>query len=231
MKFKRIDMDTVRCLITEEELWENGLEIEDFLQNGKKAEEFFRQVIAQASEEVGYKIKGGNIAIQVSVLPDHRLALTFSEKQDTGILSMLENLKAAVEKLSNKTRASEQNEEDAGESVKQETTKDGSAAQILGQGKKRYELCFETLDLVERYCKAVSFELPIRTSLYKLERDQLYFLLMERDGMSDKQLCRLLGASLDFVNGIYAQDSVDSYIREQGSVLIEEHAVEVLQNL
>ena len=45
------------------------------------------------------KVQGGNITIQVAVLPEHTLALYFSEKPELGISNMLENLKSAVESL------------------------------------------------------------------------------------------------------------------------------------
>ena len=48
MKFKRIDTETVRCLISEEELSENGLVLDDFFNNKGKTEEFVRRVIAMA---------------------------------------------------------------------------------------------------------------------------------------------------------------------------------------
>lgn len=99
MRFKRIDVDTVRCIISEEELMENGLEVDDFLQNDGRTESFLRKIISMAEEEVGYKVQGGNITIQVAVLPEHTLALTFSEKPELGISNMLENLKSAVESL------------------------------------------------------------------------------------------------------------------------------------
>ena len=61
MRFKRIDVDTVRCIISEEELMENGLEVDDFLQNDGRTESFLRKIISMAEEEVGYKVQGGNI--------------------------------------------------------------------------------------------------------------------------------------------------------------------------
>ena len=59
MKFKRIDTETVRCLISEEELSENGLVLDDFFNNKGKTEEFVRRVIAMAEQEVDYRVQGG----------------------------------------------------------------------------------------------------------------------------------------------------------------------------
>ena len=46
MRFKRIDEETVRCLISESELNENGLELEDFLNNKGKTEDFLKKIIS-----------------------------------------------------------------------------------------------------------------------------------------------------------------------------------------
>ena len=44
MRFKRISTDTVRCIITQDELRENGLEMDDFLSNNGKTEDFLRKM-------------------------------------------------------------------------------------------------------------------------------------------------------------------------------------------
>ena len=56
MRFKRISTDTVRCIVTQDELKENGLEMDDFLSNDGKTEEFLRKMIALAEQEVGFKL-------------------------------------------------------------------------------------------------------------------------------------------------------------------------------
>ena len=91
MRFKRINMDTVRCIVSETELIENGLQMDDFLQNDGKTEDFLRKIVSMAEEEVGFKVQGGPLSVQVAVLPEHLLALTFSERPDSNILNILQN--------------------------------------------------------------------------------------------------------------------------------------------
>ena len=45
MRFKRISTDTVRCIVTEDELEANGLAMDDFLSNDGRTEEFLRKMI------------------------------------------------------------------------------------------------------------------------------------------------------------------------------------------
>lgn len=230
MKFKRINVDTIRCLISEEELWENGLEVEDFLQNDSKTEEFLRKIITLAAQEVGYKIKGGNLSIQVSVLPDHVLALTFSEKQDVGIMNMLEYLKHAVESLSQNVKEEVQNLEGR-DSQAGGDAQTAEMEQLQVGSRTDYQLCYDSLDAFEAYCKSVVVEVPIENSLYKLEPENAYFLLLKKESMTDKQLCRLLGASLEFASGIYSNDAIGAFIREHGVELIAKEAIQRMQEL
>ena len=101
MRFKRISTDTVRCIVTQDELKENGLEMDDFLSNNGRTEEFLRKMITLAEQEVGFKVQGGPLTIQVAVLPENKLALTFSEKQAGNLMEILEGLRSAMSNLSN----------------------------------------------------------------------------------------------------------------------------------
>ncbi|MDE7062264.1 MAG: adaptor protein MecA [Lachnospiraceae bacterium] len=260
MKFKRIDVDTVRCIITEDELGENGLQLEDFLQNDGKTESFLRKLISMAETEVGYKVQGGNVSIQVTVLPEHTLALTFSEKPAYGITDMLANLRAAVENLTRHTPQSGQEDETDRNSRKAEFTEerkddtvqekqpsdrlDSDRAErerensdtqeskdLVLNGRSAYQLRFASLDMAMRYAKGIVLEVPIHTQLYYLEREAAYYLLMERGGMEDKQVCRLLSASLEFSQEIYAHEPTRAFIREHGRCILAEQAVEHLQEL
>lgn len=226
MKFKRIDVDTVRCLISEDELFENGLEVEDFLQSSEKTEDFLRKILSQAAEEVGYRIQGGNISIQVAVLPNHVLALTFSEKPDNGIMNMLDHLKNAVEAISQNVQdMKEKNEDDDAD----KEAKEAQPVKLVSRPK--YQLCFGSLDMVIAYCRGVRLEIPVEAQLYKLASKNSYFLLLKKGDMTDKQICRLLGAALEFSTGVYADSGLQAYIIEHGELLVKENAIFQLQNV
>ena len=226
MKFKRIDVDTVRCLISEEELFENGLEVDDSLQNSEKTEDFLRKILARAAEEVGYRIQGGNISIQVAVLPDHVLALTFSEKPDHGIMNMLDHLKHAVDAISQNV----QERKEASENVVPERNVQEERAMKM-VGRPEYQLSFDSLEQVIQYCRNVLLELPVDSDLYKLEERNVYFLFIKKDQMTDKQICRLLGAALEFATGVYADSGLQAYVKEHGELLIGKNAMFQLQNV
>lgn len=253
MKFKRINVDTVRCLITEEELTQKGLEVEDFLANDGKTESFLREIINKAEEEVGYKVQGGNISVQVSVLPEHVVALTFSEKAGNGIINMLENLKSAVDSLSKNVKQEPANQDlnqGTDEPMMKETGNDsennleeeqpanipimglpGRKECLVKEGRLNYQIQFDSLDTFFAYCNAIQLEMPVENCLYKLQKENSYFLLMKKEPMNDRQLCRLLSASLEFNSGIYSHNGMMAYILEHGECLLPQNAIQKIQEM
>lgn len=235
MKFKRIDVDTVRCLISEDELRENGLNVNDFINNDGKAENFLRRIISMAEQEVGYKVQGGNISIHVAVLPENVVALTFSEKPEQTIVNMLDELKAAVKRLMQAAEGAASAE--TAQTGKQEPAarteeKSGTVAENMAmQSKSSYQLHFLELDSVIAYARGIQPECEIRSSLYYIEKENSYYLIIEKGKMNDKQVCRLLSASLDFAYEIYAHAPIKAYLYEHGKCIIKEHAIERLQEL
>lgn len=233
MKFRRIDVDTVRCIISEDELIENGLEVENFLQNDSKAEAFLRKIISMAEEEVGYKVQGGNVSIQVAVLPEHTVALTFSEKPDAGIANMLAHLKEAVESLTKGASDIVSNgifEKKASDKVKQGAEEQQTKQQPENGGfalkdKNTYQFRFRSLDHVMNYAGGICTEMEAESSLYYLEREDSYYLLLERGNLSDRQLCRLCSTALEFAEAVYALQSIKAYILEHGNCIIKKDAI------
>ena len=81
MEFKRINKDTVTCIITEDDMFEQGIKLEDLFEKKKEAMDFLHEVMKKAEEEVDYKPTGAFMPMQITVLPDHSTGLlTYSTK-------------------------------------------------------------------------------------------------------------------------------------------------------
>ena len=47
MKFRKLDDHKIHCIISQEEMNEKGMRIEDFLDHRDKTEEFLREILAE----------------------------------------------------------------------------------------------------------------------------------------------------------------------------------------
>lgn len=230
MKFKRINVDTVRCIVTETELNENGLEMDDFLQNDSKTEEFLRKIVSMAETEVGFKVQGGPLSVQVAVLPEHSLALTFSERPDNNIMNILQNLKSAVASLSGMSKKSE---EDAEKEAVPEETQPEKDTLVEGFDQRIYILGFRNMDQIITYAKSIVLEEPVVSSVFRLQEHgtTTYYLIIERNGLGDKEICRVIGASIEFMDEASADIHKAAYLAEHGTCVLQKDALEILQKL
>ncbi|WP_026651241.1 adaptor protein MecA [Butyrivibrio proteoclasticus] len=92
MEFKRINKDTVTCIITEDDMDEQGIKLEDLFEKKKEAMDFLHDVMRKAEEEVDYKPTGSFMPMQITVLPDHSISLTLSENASASFGEILKNL-------------------------------------------------------------------------------------------------------------------------------------------
>jgi adapter protein MecA 1/2 len=92
MEFRRINKDTVTCIITEDDMFEQGIKLEDLFEKKKEAMEFLHDVMRKAEEEVDYKPTGTFMPMQITVLPDHSISLTLSENASASFGEILKNL-------------------------------------------------------------------------------------------------------------------------------------------
>ena len=92
MEFKRINKDTVTCIITEDDMFEQGIKLEDLFEKKKEAMDFLHEVMKKAEEEVDYKPTGSFLPLQITVLPDHSISLTLTENASASFGEILKNL-------------------------------------------------------------------------------------------------------------------------------------------
>lgn len=219
MRFKRISTDTVRCIITQDELKANGLEVNDFLSNNGTTEEFLRKMIALAEQEVGFKVQGGPLTIQVAVLPENKLALTFSERQSGNFMELLEGLRSAMNNLS--------------EAVNDK--KKAAETPVELPQKDLYLVEFENLEDLQAFCvglaENIEEQMQMDSELYLLEDEDVYCLILQRGKMDEKQVCRIMSASIEFMDAVSANGGQVAYIREHGKCVLKNRAISQMQRL
>lgn len=221
MRFKRISTDTVRCIVTQDELEANGLAMDDFLSNDGRTEEFLRKMIALAEQETGFKVQGGPMTIQVAVLPENTLALTFSERQGGNLMELLEGLRSAMSNLS--------------EAVNEKARQKSEQASIPVEQKDAYLLEFSDIKFLQAFCASLAADIEARmqmdSELYRLREEGIYGLIVQRGVMSEKEVCQIMAASLEFVAAVSAEENQLAYIKEHGECILEKRAITTLQSI
>ena len=78
MQFRRLNDKTINCIITREDLSENGIRINDLFERRENAVEFLKQVLTRAAREEHISLTEEFTTMRISVLPDQSISLTLS---------------------------------------------------------------------------------------------------------------------------------------------------------
>ncbi len=99
MIFKRIDDENVNCIISESDMQEYDINVDDFLKNSGKAHDFLKTLINRAEEEVDFRASERILSIKMMLLPDNKISIMLSENPETNMnmSDMFEHLKDIAE--------------------------------------------------------------------------------------------------------------------------------------
>lgn len=219
MKYKKINEATVQCIVTAEDMLEYGLTLSDIFERNEKGEEFLRDIIERAHDEVGYRISGDNIAMQITPMQNQGLVVTFTNEGPAVFRDILQHLREVLQGVSAELGRTD------------ETGLQGAARDRLGQefDDDRRMFVFAALHQVMQYTASVPSKLSVKSCLYKA--DEAYYLVIERGRLSYRMFNKISAQAVEFGNIIAVSDERMQYLKEHGECLIESRAVSRLRRI
>lgn len=233
MKFEKMDNGTLRCTLTQDDLDQNGIDLDDFFSNTKDARDFLEKLIRIAEEEVGFRVNGNMMSIQAAIMSEDEIVLTFSDSNVNGS-ELIEHLKSMfgvpveVEKEAVTTLPEEHvnvleelgtETDEADESIESEA------------GGYVYILTFVSFSSVRNFCRILPENKDTQSRLYYLHKDNQYFLWADLNNSTKKYVYEFVAASMEYAKHI-EKDSVRSrYLEEHGKMILRERALETLAQL
>lgn len=219
MKYKKINDATVQCIITQEDMMEYGLTLTDIFERNEKGEEFLRDVIERAHDEVGYQINNGNIAMQITPLKDKGLVVTFTDESPAAFKDILQHLKEVLQDVSLELSHQDETEQHAKTAV-------WSAEQY---DESRRMFVFASLHQVMQYTAAIPNNYSVKSHLYK--EGGAYYLVLEKNRLSYKVFNKISAQAVEFGNLIAVSEERMLYLEEHGECLIRDRAVSKLRKI
>ena len=219
MEFQRVGQHTVKCLISEEEIYALGYSIEEIMSNGERTQEFMNYIFDMAEQEFQMKFDMGVKTVRADFLPDHTISLTFSEHPASG--DMMEHLKDIVNGLLNSVP--EEKWKELKEQSANEAEVDAEAIHVV------VLLKFKDLDTAARFAKHMSFKKMPPSSLYKHSGG--YYIIMDLSHMTETEVKALSMLTDEYVTDIEAGSQRAAFIEEHGECIIGKNAVEMLAQL
>ncbi len=219
-----MDDKTVKCFLSNEELEEYEIDYKDFVMRSEKAREVVQEIMEHASEEVGYRPPRFAFDLQIMMVPEQGLVLTFSErepdiKDGEHIMECLKEMKRILQKTKETVGQSATAEQGSGETTPQKQE---------AVAKPEYAVfVFSNIRNVMNYAAGLPSNLRVNSELYKM--DDWYYLYLEKGHASYERYSRACIQALEYAALYTAEESRVRQLREHGSCLIAEKAIRKLR--
>ncbi len=227
MKIKRVGKHAIRCILSAEEMWESGMQVDDFIQDKDKTEEFIRDIVEKAHEEIGFECTGEAFSVQISLMADSSVVLMISN-EDPNILQFLAQLK---DRLAGLTGGDIPTPTGAPEMPMPKPV----PLPIAHTGKNDKDMSLhhavivlDTLEDAQSVAKRISGMFEMKSTLYK-HRGAYYLTLDLALTVENPQ--KLQPCVIEYYLGGTNDDAAIAHVREFGKTIIAENAVEVLASL
>lgn len=251
MTFTKLNDYTVQCIIAVKEIDQMGYALNDLYTNKEAASNFMRNIM-EKGEEAGFQLNRNLQEIQVVLLADGQLVLSFTElSPDYQVNQMIENALEAYEAVESigKDRLEDIRNMSGREKLlafqeimakykgmaeaflqndeSDEEEKNLEKTDITNKEKNKFMLEFSDLSHLEKLCKAVTLKVP--SHLYKDNKQ--YYLLTDFTGINQEKVDSFMIQALDFAAKIEKNKLIHAYVEEHAKHMIEDKAIEVLKKI
>lgn len=256
MEFKKINENTFECLLSKEDLEDFDITMEDFLKDQDKTMDFMRKIIERSEEEIDFEPSSGMVSMQISPLPGDGLSLVFSNRQPLSGMDFLTHvrdiLRSHMENISHDHETEETDEHvpdtDSGlngldgekhtadfmdlKSIMEEMGQEKPAKDKKKDAADSARLYyFESFSSLERFCRVWYDKKSVRSQLLKQEKDQGYYLVIEKGKLSKKEFIQLGEALAEYAFFVTDQQIKITNIKEHARVVIAKNAISILRDL
>lgn len=244
MRIERVDDKTVKCFLSNEELEEYDIDYKDFILRSDKAREIVQEIIEQAEEEVGYKPPKFAFDLQIMMLPDQGLILTFSDRdpdirESDQFIECLKEMKKILERTREKINpslsasADAQNSGSPSQDTGNQTPDTVSGQRKASQSKQADRpgfavFAFAGIGQIMEYASMLPANLMVDSRLY--EMNGLYYLYLLKGHASYERYSRACVQAMEFASLYAADPSQVVHLEEHGQCLIAEKAIRKLRS-
>ncbi len=242
MKIERVDDKTIKCYLSKDELAYYKVDYSDFISRSENAQRLLRQIIETAKSEVGYQPPKIAFEMQIMMVPEQGMVLTFSEKDPAigvdadKISGFIETLKQLLEHVRDESEGSTglygalpalgQSGLAIPAPVKKNETSSGREETPAVDVNEAVFSFRYLADFIE-YSQGLPARIRVDSSLYKMGDE--YYLHLARGKASYDRFSRSCVQALEFAQLCGAGSGCSDILKEHGEVMIASKAVNKFQ--
>ena len=239
MKIERIDDKTIKCYLSKDELAYYHVDYSDFISRSENAQRLLREIIETAKSEEGYQPPKIAFEMQIMMVPEQGMVLTFSEKDPAfgvdadkigGFIDTLKQLLEHVQAENSGSTGSLGALPGLGQGglalpspVSPMNPPAGKKEPVPAVNVSDAVFLFSFLSDFIEYAQGLPKGIRIESSLYKFGGE--YFLHISRGGSSYDRFSRSCVQALEFAQLYAAGPGCMDILKEHGEVIIASKAV------
>lgn len=218
MTIRRVNETTLNCIITQEDLAQNGIRIDDLFERKQSALEFIRDTIRQAARQENFDLHSENTSMRLAVLPDHSVSLTITEDRSKSE-SIRDAVAAAMRSIAD--NASDTPSESSGhEEVSDEPLR----------ASDEYLFRFSSMRDLIRCSHMISSRSPVRTDFYR-DEDETNYLIVGRSPLSGSDFEKIVLSCSEFGALLTDNAGAIAHFKEHAALVLERDAADSLSAL
>lgn len=234
MRFRKISDTKIHCVISQEEMWEKGIEIDDFLEHREKTEDFLREILSEAKYELDLKDMGHFFSVQMSIMPEGDVSMVISEEKaddmEDALTEFGKKLQDFKEIMSQAKKQLEEKKGIAATSDKkadvQTDVQEEAQKEILTDMLKRpLWVKLSSIDRCIYLAKILEKKGELESAWYKY-RGSYYFCLTLMQG--EHQVAGIILLLSELAEEIITDDQGGDLLREHAECLLPEKAVQTM---
>jgi len=246
MEFKKIDDQKFQCLLYEEDLEINNISLDDFFKNDtEKIHSLLDVVMEEAEKSIGMSLGGEVMSLQLAPQPNRSILLTISSGKDD-LSNMLKKAGDTVAKAFAKPQKSNVIKggsgddlksipfEPFGDSIDKFQTLKGAES---GSTKKNSNIlkagfavfAIQSFEDFEGLCAQSAKTWGISNTLYKDEKDGMYYLVLEKGRCAEEKYRGLLNVLMEYGEFDSAKDERVSWIDEHCRKILKKNAINTVK--
>lgn len=243
MIFRRIDDKTINCIITPQDLIDNGLQMDDIFERRGVAMEFLKQIIDEAARRENVHITGEHTSMRLTILPDHSLSLTLSDHASPAMDPAVSKLVMDAVRKSMQARGIPTPDSSSGGSASSgssrrksaanpETSKDGEGQNLTARP-QTWVFRFESMRDVTRSCRFLMDFVDLDTSLYRDNAGDYYLLvsLPAEAALSREEFERIVLTANEYGELLTGHRTGAALLKEHAECMIPQNAAMLLGRL
>lgn len=255
LKIEKINENQIKCTLTQEDLKNHNIRISELAYGSEKAKALFREMMAQAFQEVGFNAE--NIPLMVEAIPEKQNSLVliitkvdnpdeidsrFSKLSPSSLQANAENdlHVEGADDIIDVFRRMRESKKNAGGKGKETSSSDNvrqNSAASSGKPSKTVPLNlirfyrFTSLDHVIAAAEALGEFYNGENSLYHSKKKGLYYLVVHQSSCTPEEFNKVCNILSEYAAGQTYQHAAEAYLAEHEVTVIAHNAIQQLAGL